>query len=789
MSLTISTIKPPDIPWSPLATLGLASSVGSYLGTTEYTADYNPFIFIGASVVTSIAGLVFLKQNKFLCLAVSFCALFFGRSILATNNKVPIWISMLNGDIVEIVGGVVTDPTTKKSTVGDMAPFDYKETTTQFVVEAKLHTTNKATQKPSKITVICNDRVAVSPGDTVVCCGWLWNSNNTNQNTKLFVSNNNSIQLLQKKTKKRSLKHKTRNLFLCNLTGKQKTLASALFFGVRDTGWRPLSEIFRRSGMSHILAISGMHIGLFVLLISIVLNQLGISRTTSIFITLTMLFFVLYLVETRPPVIRSALMLVVFLLINFLKIKCNTISLLGLSAICILLLFPQDAGTVGFQLSFVVVASLCTVLPRMIWRTTGTPCANSPIKTTLLRGVVIMWLTGLCAWLVSTPITTHTFGTLSPSGIISNIPSVVALLITLWAGVVSALFQLLEIPSETVVWMFSTSLALLIATAEAFNNTPFGFLEIKKTPWIVSVALLVSTALWILKIKHRHKARVALLATILLCVFIVHAKSNDTVITTLDVGHGTCHIIQHKAFTIMIDGGSRNNLDVGMNKISPQLKELGVSHIDMVVITHSDIDHVAGIIDVARAVLVGKILMAPQTANYQTAPLARVISLVLREGVQIVLGSEGWKESFGDIRIKMLSPSARDNPKSTNAASIVLLVESYQKRILFTGDIDEEKILELTKTLKETIDVMELPHHGQWSEESNEFVLQTRPGAIIQSTNKSRHAKDRWLFSNNTERFVTAVDGTITTTIKPSGLISIIGSKDPVTMPPCLLHH
>ena len=788
MSLTISTIKPPNISWSPITTLGLASSVGSYLGTVEHTVNYDPFIFIGVSIVITIVGLVFLRKHQFLCLVVSFITLFFGRSILAANDKAPIWISVLSGDIVEIVGEVVTNPITQKSTVGEMAPFDYKETTTRFVVDAKLHTKNKITQTSSQIIVVCGDRVMVSPGDIIICCGWLRNSNNTNQKTKLFISNNNSIQVTQIKPKK-NIKHKARTLFLRNLTGEEKTLANALFFGIRDTGWRSLSERFRRSGMSHILAISGMHIALFVLLISAILFLFGVSRTTSIFITLATTFFILYLVEIRPPVIRAVLMLVMFLLINLLKIKCNTISLLGLAAIFVLVLFPRDAGTVGFQLSFIVVASLCTILPRMVWRIAGTPNVNSPIKTTLLRWAGTVWLTGLCAWLVSTPITMHTFGTLSPSGIISNIPSVAILLMVLWAGIVSALFQFLEMPCEIVQRMFSASLVLLINTAELFNNTPLGFLEIKRPPWIVSAALFVIVVLWIAKIKHRGKTWAALLTTIFLCVFVIQTKSNDTVITTLDVGHGTCHIIQHKTFTMMIDGGSRNNLDVGRNKISPKLKELGISHIDTVVITHSDIDHIAGVIDVVKTVSVGKILMAPQTANYHSAPLARVINSILKEGIQIVLGSEGWKESFGDITIKMLSPNLRDNPKSTNAASIVLLIESHQRRVLFTGDIDEGKILELTKTLKDTIDVMELPHHGQWSEESNRFVFQKHPGVIIQSTNKSRHAKDRWFFPNNTHRFVTAVDGTITTTIKPSGSISVVGSKDPVTMPPCLLHH
>jgi beta-lactamase superfamily II metal-dependent hydrolase len=119
----------------------------------------------------------------------------------------------------------------------------------------------------------------------------------------------------------------------------------------------------------------------------------------------------------------------------------------------------------------------------------------------------------------------------------------------------------------------------------------------------------------------------------------------------------------------------------------------------------------------------------------------------------------------------------------------VLLLETNNRKILFTGDIDEQIISRLSPTLPKNIDVIELPHHGQWSKESNDLIEKNKPLVVIQSTNISRHAKDTWNLPAKTTRFVTAIDGTITVIIDSSGTMAVSGSAPPDTMPACLFHN
>ena len=88
--------------------------------------------------------------------------------------------------------------------------------------------------------------------------------------------------------------------------------------------------------------------------------------------------------------------------------------------------------------------------------------------------------------------------------------------------------------------------------------------------------------------------------------------------------------------------------------------------------------------------------------------------------------------------------------------------------------------------LPRRLDVMELPHHGQWSKESQNMINTTAPKVVIQSTNLARHTKDKWFIPHQTERFVTAIDGTITIKIEPSGSVLVTGSRLPATMPQCV---
>ena len=780
------SIKPPKIYWTPLATIGLSASLGSYFGGAE-SVQASPFSTITTALCVGIFALGIKNKTQFPLLVFVVGLFFFTRAqIESTHSGTSPWVYLLDGDIVRINGMVTNSPTIKNRTTGDMKLFDYRQSTTTLQMSGYLR--NQEKQKTT-INVVCNGRIKLTAGDKISCVGWLRKPIKKYTHPSLFVSGPESIVLVNKGEYKTPVQRNIKTRVLKNIKGDELGLAKSIFFGEREGGWTKQSVLFRKSGMSHVLAMSGMHIAILMFFCTTTLSIIKIKNRQSILISLTVALLLLSIVETRPPVVRAVVMLCTILCIKALRINCGTISVLGISAIVILLVNPRDAGTVGFQLSFIVVASLCVLLPTITWRMAGPVDVNALSRNMATRRLCTVWITGLCAWLASVPQVLYIFGTFTPVGILSNIPSLVALVFSLWSGVAKALvFSLPEYIQTPFLVIFNESLSFMLFVARVFNDVPLGYFGGIYAPWYCGPALIVCVVAWSLKVKNRGRMYFCIVITLCALFCFSGHRSENTIITTIDVGHGTCHVLQNMRYTMVIDAGSRNNFDIGLEKIIPILRLLGVTKINTLVITHSDIDHVAGVIDIAQNIPVSKIIIAPQTIQNQTPPLKKTLQTLAGLGIEIHEASAGWNERSDNIHITMLSPDKHEVHRSSNATSIVLLVETHNRKIVFTGDIDEKKIMLLAHKIPIDTDVLELPHHGQWSRESQALVEKLTPSVVLQSTNKTRHANDKWVIPLNTSRFVTAVDGTISTNICSAGTISVIGDSDPVTMAPCMSH-
>jgi len=781
MLFTPHSIKPPPVNWSPLATLGLAASVGSYTGTTIIEDELGATLLVFATI-TSIVGLVVKSNRGIVILAGATYLLFIGRAAVFSQHGTKPWTPATHGELVNIQLVLTSDPVVTPKTSGEMAQFDHRDSITRF--SALAHTQQRQ-HNQLNIEVICNDPPNILAGDEVSATGWIHLPDKKNRKAVFYITNIKTI--VKTKESVDTVRENVRNNLLLGLQNKQKTLANALFFGVRDSGWMELSTIFRRAGMSHILAISGMHIAIVLLFICVVVKKTPFHKGASTLLIIIITCLLVGVVEPRTPVTRALVMIILYLLLQLFLVRCKSISLLAISAIGILIYDPVAAGTIGFQLSFIVVASILVLFPQVVWRTLGPEDVNASSANMLKRWLSSIWITGLCAWVVATPVSAHVFGTISPIGPFSNIPSIFMLTVTLFVGTIKTTVTLVFGQTfPAISSLFSIVLSKFILLASECGTTPFSYIEGIFVSWFWSFAFVSLVFVLVFTVRHKKTAWFLSLLTISIWLIMRGVKTNETTITTINVGHGTCHVIQNKSETVIIDAGSRNNFDVGSNTIVPSLYKLGIKQIKTLFVTHSDIDHICGIIDIAQKFQIKKIIVAKQTMRHKTPPLSAVLKELKTQHIPVLEKNAGWDEKVGGAKITMLSPNKNDSHRSSNAASIVLMLETHGRNLLFTGDIDEKKIAEITPTLTKTIDVIELPHHGQWSEESKILITTKRPKAVIQSTNISRHAKDQWFIPQQTERFVTAIDGTITIKINRTGHMSIVGSKQPATMPRCV---
>ena len=271
--------------------------------------------------------------------------------------------------------------------------------------------------------------------------------------------------------------------------------------------------------------------------------------------------------------------------------------------------------------------------------------------------------------------------------------------------------------------------------------------------------------------------------------------SQNLTIAFVDVEQGDAIlVILPNTKTLLIDGGERENSD----KVLATLREHGLSHIDAIVATHHDADHIGGLIDVIKNVDVGQVLDSGQVHTTQT--FEDFLDAI--EMKQIPLKSVGEGDSINldaTVEIHVLNPSVSlpsgaFNEAEFNDNSVVLKLTYHEFSVLLTGDVqqtNEERLISENGTALDA-DVLKAGHHGSRTSSSSPFVNAVTPEVVIISLGAGntyghphQEALDRISAAGTEHLFRTDIDGTITLTTNGSSEYSIVtkNSRKTVDVP------
>ena len=537
--------------------------------------------------------------------------------------------------------------------------------------------------------------------------------------------------------------------------------ASAILLGNREQLSRVRRQRFLETGTSHLLAISGLHVGVLAGAF-FCFFRLGIfSRRKSLWLTIIFVLFYAWLVEFRSPVLRASILVTLYCLGRLLGEGSFSFNLLAIAGVVVLIINPSDLYGIGPQLSFLAVASL-TITADWIF---GQPSVD-PIQR-LIAGtrspLIRIWnwifrqgrralLVSFVIWLAALPLVAHQFHLIAPVALVANPLLLLPIAFSLYGGM-AVLFLGTFLPSLAMLFgsLCQLSLGLVEWLVAVFQRIPLGHFWTAGPPGI-SVALFYTGA-FLLFVYPKTKIQRSWLPICLVVWLVVgwliparwSAKESarhggELVCTFLDVGHGSSVLLQlPDGKNVLYDSGSLGSPDSGARSIAGALWYQGVQHIDAVVISHADADHFNALPQLAKQFTIGQVYVSRMMLKDRSLQVRELLSCLEESGIEVVSVASGdrlFKSSL--VSFDILSPPREGIRGNDNANSIVWMVEYGGRRILLPGDIEEEGLVQLLARNPVEIEVLMAAHHGSANSLPAKFIQWASPQYIVISCGRAR---------------------------------------------------
>ncbi|OGW35193.1 MAG: DNA internalization-related competence protein ComEC/Rec2 [Nitrospirae bacterium GWC2_56_14] len=576
-----------------------------------------------------------------------------------------------------------------------------------------------------------------------------------------------------------------------------------------------MRDRFMAAGVTHIISISGSHLGMVAILcfglIRFMLRLLperqyhrltlaADPKKIAAWLTLPFLIFYTLLAGGQVATIRSLIMLVAALAALLLDREHALLHSLALAALFILVASPQAIFDISFQLSFLSVLAIGSVV--MLWSE-----LQVPGKSRLARfqnSALLLVLVSISTTLATAPLVAHYFNQVSLVGVVSNMIIVpfagfIVVPLGLFSGLLSLLTSTLPLPAlnQFVADRFCD-------TVTFFSRLPFAQFH-PPAPGLLSLlaaALFLGSGYVIVRsiLLYRYhplasssrvpRNQVAIAAVsgllLILSLTIFFLPRRTGTIQFPDVGQGDCALITlSSGKNILIDGGGAydDRFDVGRRIVAPYLWNQGIHRIDLMVLSHPHPDHMNGLKYLVKSFSVGEIWTSG--LDKDLPGYAELERLIADRGIPFrVVSAADPPVMISNAEVALLHPapgfhsSQRKAYAAENSRSLVVRIALEGKVFLLTGDIGEDaerEMLQSNKNLR--CDLIKVPHHGSKSSSSAPFLARTRPeiGIVtVGSRNRYHHPSPEVVErydAAGTRLFRTDLDGALTVTVNKGGLI------------------
>jgi competence protein ComEC len=581
-----------------------------------------------------------------------------------------------------------------------------------------------------------------------------------------------------------------------------RSLLQALVLGDHDPEIRDVQEEFRRTGTSHHLAISGMHVAVLGYVVYLVCRLLRLRPRATVIAGMSFVLFYGVVALPSPSVIRSVILCIAFGLGILSRRSTDALQMVALSALAMLIYAPLDLFNAGFQLGFGTVLGL-VVLSKRIEPLLRDPDAEAALKggghpdpRLLRRQRIRRWIGaplafGVIAWLVSMPLIAYHFDQLNPWAVIASLVLSFPVFLALVGGFLKIILTAV-LPLGAPAWAFVAAwpVWLMRRCVDWLAMIPGSDVPLPGKSIFLVVLYYAILLLAFLPIaerwtKLRRCLRFSPAFAVLLLIALPLTGGATGVgdgalrVTLLAVGAGQCAVVElPNGHAVLIDAGSATLGEPVRKCIAPFLRGHARTSIDEIWLSHGDYDHVSAAKELIDTYHVPRVVVSSEFEDHaaDNATDEALLDTIRRREVvlkRVHVGDRALLEK--DITLDVLWPPA-DSALSSNNSGLVLKLTYARRTILFPADIQQpaqSPLLLHPEQLR--CDVLIAPHHGSSESTTAAFVAAADPLYILSSNDRTPTQKQRAFERLIGDRplFRTDKCGAITITIEKSGGLSV----------------
>ncbi len=500
------------------------------------------------------------------------------------------------------------------------------------------------------------------------------------------------------------LKNNLKNRINESFEEKKAGFLTGILLGDKEEIDEDIKDDFKNSNLSHILAISGMHVVYIMTMMEFLTSKFIKFKKLQNYILIIFLVFFMVFTGSSASCMRACIMMIIGLIAKNLYRKNDFFTTLCLTLNIILIFNYYNIENIGMWLSFLGAFALGRI-------------DNS--KNFLISNLKSSFAVQMMIF----PIILYSYNTISFTFFISNFfvsfliaPILILGYVSLFLGKYFKILILIE----------NLLIEILFKIAEFVGNFKFSKIYFI-TPHIIFFIVYYALILVYKFAKNKEFIKKCFILLIIICIIFSKFNFQQAFkMYFLDVGQGDCSLIVSKSGKrILVDGGNDIGYDYGENVVLPYLLKNGIGYLDYVIVSHFDSDHCGGLFYILENIKVRNVIIGKQFENNEN--LKRFIEIVEKRKINLIIAKSGSrvyieKNLYLDILWPEIHKKISNNSINNNALVFKLNYNNFS--VLFTGDIEKEAedilISQYKKTLKSTI--LKVPHHGSSTSSTENFL-------------------------------------------------------------------